>query len=70
MLATIIPARDWGIVLTHHGPKATAYGVHGATAVLILAAAFSCWHHLPDHGSANYPLSLIGARALQDPVAR
>jgi hypothetical protein len=30
---------DWGIVLTHHGPEAAAYGVHEATAILMLAAA-------------------------------
>ena len=56
---------DWVIVLTHHGPKATAYGMHRATAVLMLATAGPCRRHLPDHGSANYPPFLIGARALQ-----
>jgi hypothetical protein len=37
--ATIIPVMDWLIVLTHHGPEGHAYGVHGATAMLMLAAA-------------------------------
>ena len=27
LAATIIPATDWVIVLAHHGPEATAYGV-------------------------------------------
>ena len=37
--ATTIPVMVWVIVLTHHDPKATAYGVHRATAVLMLATA-------------------------------
>ena len=39
LAATIIPVMDWVIMLTHHGPKATAYDVHRATAVLMLATA-------------------------------
>jgi hypothetical protein len=35
LAATTIPVMDWVIVLTHHGPKDTAYGVHRATAVLM-----------------------------------
>jgi hypothetical protein len=65
LAATIIPVMDWVVMLTHHGPEATAYGVHRATAVLMLATAAPCWRHLPDHGPANYPLFLIGAQALQ-----
>ena len=37
--ASIIPIGDGVIVLRHHGPKATAYGVHGATAAAMLATA-------------------------------
>lgn len=37
--ATIIPIVDAIIVLTHNGSKATAYGVHGATAAVMLATA-------------------------------
>ena len=37
LAATLIPAADAVIVLARHGSKATAYGVHGATAALMLA---------------------------------
>ncbi|HEY2655933.1 MAG TPA: DUF4267 domain-containing protein [Solirubrobacteraceae bacterium] len=37
--ASIAPAGDATIVLRHDGPKATAYGVHGATAAAMLATA-------------------------------
>ena len=37
--ATIIPIVDAVIVLTHNGSKATAYGVHGATAAVMLVTA-------------------------------
>ena len=37
--ATIIPIGDATIVLRGDGPKATAYGVHGATAAVMLATA-------------------------------
>ena len=37
--ATIIPVVDAVIVLTHNGSKATAYGVHGATAAVMLVTA-------------------------------
>jgi hypothetical protein len=37
--ASTIPIGDAIIVLRHHGPKATAYGVHGATAAVLLATA-------------------------------
>jgi hypothetical protein len=39
LAATIIPIMDASIVLTHHGSRATAYGVHGATAAVMLATA-------------------------------
>jgi len=37
LAATIIPGADAAIVITHHGTKAIAYGVHGATAAFMLA---------------------------------
>jgi hypothetical protein len=37
--AALIPVGDMIIVLRHKGPKATAYGIHGVTAAVILAAA-------------------------------
>ena len=37
--ATIIPIVDAVIVLTHNGSKATAYGVHGSTAAVMLVTA-------------------------------
>jgi hypothetical protein len=37
--ASIAPAGDATIVLRRDGPKATAYGVHGATAAAMLATA-------------------------------
>ena len=37
--ATIIPIVDAVIVLTHNGSKATAYGLHGATAAVMLVTA-------------------------------
>ena len=37
--ATIIPIVDAVIVLTHNGSKAIAYGVHGATAAVMLVTA-------------------------------
>jgi hypothetical protein len=39
LAATIIPAADSAIVITHHGSKTTAYGVHGATAAFMLATS-------------------------------
>ena len=39
LAACTIPIGDAIIVLRHGGPKATAYGVHGATAVVLLATA-------------------------------
>jgi hypothetical protein len=36
LAAAIIPLTDAGIVLRHGGSKATAFGVHGATAVVML----------------------------------
>ena len=39
MAASTIPIGDAIIVLRSNGPKATVYGVHGATAVLLLATA-------------------------------
>jgi hypothetical protein len=37
--ASIIPIGDGINVLRHDGPKATAYGVHGATAAAMVATA-------------------------------
>jgi hypothetical protein len=37
--ASIIPIGDGINVLRHNGPKATVYGVHGATAAAMLATA-------------------------------
>jgi hypothetical protein len=37
--ASMIPIGDGIIVLRHNGSKATAYGVHGATAATMLATA-------------------------------
>jgi Domain of unknown function (DUF4267) len=39
LAASTIPIGDALIVRRHGGPKATAYGVHGATAVVLLATA-------------------------------
>lgn len=41
--ASIIPIGDGINVLRSNGPKATAYGVHGVTAVGMLAAAAMLW---------------------------
>ncbi|MFF0108876.1 DUF4267 domain-containing protein [Streptomyces hirsutus] len=37
LAATVIPAGDALIVLRSNGPKAAAYGIHGATAAVMLA---------------------------------
>jgi hypothetical protein len=37
--ASIIPIGDATIVLRRDGPKATAYGVHGTTAAVMLGTA-------------------------------
>jgi hypothetical protein len=37
--ATIVPVGDATIVLRRNGPKATAYGVHGTTAAVMLGTA-------------------------------
>ncbi len=39
LAASIIRFGDTITVLRHNGPKATAYGVHAGTAVVMLAAA-------------------------------
>ena len=39
LAASTIPIGDAIIVLRSNDPKATAYGVHGATAVVLLATA-------------------------------
>ena len=39
LAATLIPVADSVIVIRHHGSKAIAYGVHGATAAFMLATA-------------------------------
>jgi hypothetical protein len=38
LAATVIPLADAAIVLNHGGTKAVAYGVHGATAAVMLIA--------------------------------
>ncbi len=41
IVATIIPVTDAATVLSHGGTKATAYGIHGLTAiVMVLISAF------------------------------
>jgi hypothetical protein len=37
--ASIIPIGDATIVLRHDGPRATAHGVHGTTAAVMLGTA-------------------------------
>lgn len=37
--AAVIPAGDAAIVIAHDGPPAVAYGVHGVTAVVLVAVA-------------------------------
>ena len=39
LAATIIPLTDAAIVLRHGGTKATAFGIHGATAVVMIVAS-------------------------------
>jgi Domain of unknown function (DUF4267) len=39
LAASTIPIGDVTIVLRSNGPKATVYGMHGATAVVLLATA-------------------------------
>ena len=39
LAATLIPICDSVIVIRHHGSKATAYTVHGATAAFMLATS-------------------------------
>jgi hypothetical protein len=39
LAAALIPVDDMIVVLGHQGSKATAYGIHGATAAVLLAAA-------------------------------
>jgi hypothetical protein len=39
LAATIIPIADAIIVLSHGGPKSTAFGVHGVTAAVMLVTA-------------------------------
>jgi hypothetical protein len=36
LVAALIPLGDMSIVLAHDGPAATAFGVHGATAALLV----------------------------------
>jgi hypothetical protein len=36
LVATVIPLTDMAIVLRHGGTKATAFGIHGATAVFMI----------------------------------
>jgi hypothetical protein len=39
LAAAFIPVGDMTVVLRHHGPKTTAYGIHGVTAAVMLATA-------------------------------
>ena len=39
LAAALIPLGDMIVVLRHQGPKTTAYGIHGTTAAVLLAAA-------------------------------
>ncbi|SDJ15155.1 protein of unknown function [Actinokineospora alba] len=39
-VVAVVPAGDMVIVLSHSGSPGTAFGVHGATAALVLATAF------------------------------
>jgi hypothetical protein len=39
LAATIIPLTDAAIVLRHGGTKAVAFGIHGATAVVMIVAS-------------------------------
>jgi Domain of unknown function (DUF4267) len=39
LAATIIPLTDAAIVLRHSGTKAAAFGIHGATAVVMIVAS-------------------------------
>ena len=39
LAAALIPIGDMIVVLRHHGPKTTAYGIHGVTAAVMLATA-------------------------------
>lgn len=39
LAATIIPLADAAIVLRHRGSKAAAFGIHGATAMTMLATS-------------------------------
>ncbi|KAA0111482.1 DUF4267 domain-containing protein [Mycolicibacterium sp. P1-5] len=39
LAATVIPAADAAIVLKNDGPKPVAFGVHGGTAIVMLAIA-------------------------------
>jgi hypothetical protein len=39
LAAAFIPLGDMIVVLTHHGQKSTAFGIHGATAVVIVISA-------------------------------
>lgn len=39
LLATLIPIADGLIVLRHHGPRSTAFGVHWGTAAFMLVSA-------------------------------
>jgi hypothetical protein len=39
LVATIIPAADAAIVLRHGGTRAIAFGIHGATAVIMIVTA-------------------------------
>jgi hypothetical protein len=37
--AALVPIGDMTVVLTHHGPKSTAFGIHGVTAAVMLVTA-------------------------------
>lgn len=39
LAAALIPVGDMTVVLRHHGPKSTAFGIHGVTAAVMIATA-------------------------------
>ncbi|TCC60407.1 DUF4267 domain-containing protein [Kribbella pittospori] len=59
-LATLIPVTDMIVVLTHDGPVATALGVHGLTAVVVL---FDAWLLLRERSAVAAVAQPVGAHS-------